>query len=426
MKENSNNTRTGAERILDALESAPDEMILSSAPEQDGRSRFPLWARWTAAAAACAVIAGGAMAFMLTNRTQTGTLVAGENLPKITPEYETDGMGFEAFELYEASDYITSNPWREEQNITVLPVYRNTMPIDDMSSVPDMAGEQLLELMIQQEKAVAKALGLELKDNMIFTDEISDQAKQKFLDGVPEDQRSEVFQPYRVKARARKAAIYTYADLRTTVWYYHSEPTECPLKSNDLDKAQQAAEYIKAEYSELFAAVGITEPVAKIEGGNFNYNGERSSFSISFYDAGSTPEESLLNYSLYNVIFYSSEDGGLDGIHITCQDLSAELVGNYPLITVDEAAEQLKAGNYGSSVPIGEDEVLDEYDRVELMYRTHFREKYYMPYYKFYVNVSDDSDSTDDTDLDCYGIFYVPAVLPEYIEGMPTYNGEFN
>lgn len=433
MKDNTNNSRTGAERILDTLENAPDEMILSSEPKQAKRSRFPVWARWTAAAAACAVIAGGAAAaFMLTNRTQTGTLVADEDLPKITPEYSVDAMGFEGYQLYDISDLASSNPWREEQNITVLPVYLNTMQRDRMSGVPSMTADELLELMTQREKLVANALGIELSDDQITNDAMSEEAKQKIqkmLDGVSEDQLSEVpesmFQPHNVEAKTDEASIYTYTDLSTTVWFNSTVPTDCTMDITDLDKAQQAVEYLKSEYSELLTAVGVTEPAAKIEGGDYFFTGERSPYRISFYNAGSTPEESLLNYSLYDVNFYGDENG-LNGIHVTCRDMAKELVGNYPLLTVEEAAEQLKAGNYGSSVPVGEGYAPDSYDRVELIYRTRSTEKYYMPYYRFYVNVTDDIGAMDDVDTDTFGAFYVPAVKPEYIEDVPTYNGEFN
>ena len=52
------------------------------------------------------------------------------------------------------------------------------------------------------------------------------------------------------------------------------------------------------------------------------------------------------------------------------------------------------------------------------------REKYYQPYYKYYVELDPEALNMAD-DLKNYGIFYVPAIESEYLEEYKP-NIEFN
>ena len=49
----------------------------------------------------------------------------------------------------------------------------------------------------------------------------------------------------------------------------------------------------------------------------------------------------------------------------------------------------------------------------ELVYRHDQFDRYFMPYYRFLVDIGEDEG------MRCYGAFYVPAVSSEYIETMP-------
>lgn len=94
----------------------------------------------------------------------------------------------------------------------------------------------------------------------------------------------------------------------------------------------------------------------------------------------------------------------------------------HPIITVDEATEKLINGAYYSSIP--DDEYFkkgelsaDDIAMVQLKYRS-AGEKYYVPYYEFYVKLDPEISEEgfeipDGTKL--YGLFYVPAVAEEYL-----------
>ena len=65
----------------------------------------------------------------------------------------------------------------------------------------------------------------------------------------------------------------------------------------------------------------------------------------------------------------------------------------------------------------------DTVAKVELVYRNGCNEKYFMPYYKFYVEVKSEVDKNG---LKDFGVYYVPAVESQYITNMPVWDGSFN
>lgn len=60
--------------------------------------------------------------------------------------------------------------------------------------------------------------------------------------------------------------------------------------------------------------------------------------------------------------------------------------------------------------------------KVELIYRTGASEQYYMPYYRFYVEIPE----LEEDGLKTYGAYYVPAIESQYITNMPLWDGAFN
>lgn len=139
------------------------------------------------------------------------------------------------------------------------------------------------------------------------------------------------------------------------------------------------------------------------------------------YDSQGDDTEAILNYAFRSAEFYPDDDGTLSGIHIDDSLACAEKLGDYPLISVDEARELLLGGNYITSVPYsiaGEAYVAD----VELDYRSGMDETY-LPYYCFYVELPEMEEADG---LKTYGIYYVPAIEGKYIENMPLYDGWFN
>lgn len=123
----------------------------------------------------------------------------------------------------------------------------------------------------------------------------------------------------------------------------------------------------------------------------------------------------------------SGEDNTMWFIRYNEPKLTVKM-GDYPVITAKEAEKLLEKGHYASSAPYefpGEKYV----EKVELVYRSGEYDKYIMPYYKFYVELPEESKNcaTEVKEgMKCFGAYYVPAVDGRYITDMPTYNGEFN
>ncbi len=105
-------------------------------------------------------------------------------------------------------------------------------------------------------------------------------------------------------------------------------------------------------------------------------------------------------------------------IRIYQQDLS-EKIGDYPIITTDEASELLESGYYITTVP----EVMGEVVSMELIYRTGMSDDYYMPYYRFLIELP---EAERENGLKSYGAYYVPAVEQQYISDLTVWDGRFN
>ena len=170
--------------------------------------------------------------------------------------------------------------------------------------------------------------------------------------------------------------------------------------------------------------LGFGAPKA-ISWGDYNIYGEFSR-RYQAYDASEDDIENILNYNFRRVSFFSDESGNLSGIRLNDGLLSAEKLGNYPVISAEEATERLEAGNYQTSVPAafsGKEYI----GKVELVYRSGRLEEVLLPYYRFYVLLPDTMNSSAaEQGLHTYGAYYVPAIAEEYIANMPTYDGSFN
>lgn len=474
------NDKAKSEKLLDALNDTKDDMIIAADPEKKTeKRRIPLWGKVGAAAAAVIAVGGISAAVMLTHNPggmvqsgqgsdssqQTsdssnpgvgsqpvdstpdnstgesqsqasvpevtspqpqGTLKPDEDLQKITAELTIGGMGFEGIQVPEISDYVSGNPWNAGQNIIAMPVYYNRVAYDMGGIITDAdydtVTHEVRTLLIE----TAARLGVTLTESDITDNGSPKEEWESIAKAYEEATRKPIpkgyFIPHTFTAVTDEYRIETNSDFCTDIWL--SEPVEVPVDLNptDYDKAVEAAEYILEEYSGL---LNMTEPKITIDGGSYHFDGERGPFDISFYDAAGSPEEDIENYFMNYVTFYGNDDGDLYLIRIYRYDLAGEHIGNYPLITLEEAEEMLKNGDYATSAPIEEGWKPDSYDRVELVYRTGRSDPYFLPYYKFWADITEELEREDYINP-TFGAFYIPAVEPQYIEDVPTYDGSFN
>lgn len=135
----------------------------------------------------------------------------------------------------------------------------------------------------------------------------------------------------------------------------------------------------------------------------------------------------MIIYAFDFARFTSDDEGNLKLIRLCHDSMVAEKVGDYPIITVDEAAKLLCDGHYITSVPMeytgNEFPKLQDVAKVELVYRCGRSEGTWFPYYRFYIPLT---GLIMKEGLTNYGAFYVPAVEEQYIANMPIYSGQFN
>ena len=160
-----------------------------------------------------------------------------------------------------------------------------------------------------------------------------------------------------------------------------------------------------------------------VDGGDYNIY-EEQTYHIRFFDGVDDLEERIVNYNFNQVSFIlSSEEEGIWLIRIHKPNLSKK-VGDYPIISVEKARELLLDGYFITSVPFGLPEA-DYIAKAELIYRYGEGEKYYMPYYRFYVEIPEEKGRAFDG-AKTYGAYYVPAVESKYLSGLPVWDGNFH
>lgn len=319
------------------------------------------------------------------------------------PELAADGMGFEGYLYYNASQLNQGNPWNETMKISTMPVYTNKAY--DPSGAGEPKGLSEDEMISLLDYAVA-ALNAEKLSIEIITSE------EKNIHSVPIE----------IQAETNLGEISVASD-GTIVYFLPNGGLSLPEEysftyHNTTDnEAYETIAYLSHVYSDL---LGMKEPMA-VTWGDYNIDGSYSR-KYELYDSYGNDTEDILHYSLCSASFSPNDEGELYLIRIKNALLTAEKTGDYPIISLQEAEQRLLAGNYQTSVPLampGKEYIA----KAELTYRTGYGEEMLLPYYRFYVLLP---DMSYDNGLYTYGVYYVPAITEEYIENMPVYDGRFN
>lgn len=328
--------------------------------------------------------------------TPAPTLIDG--LPALTLQFFSDGMGYEGYMAHSYEELTNANPWSQELGITHLPVFRNNIAYDEHYMVTDPNWDGLEA----QLRLVAEHMGL--------TDLTLDRIEDKSFPML--------------EATSGDITLRTSFDMITTI-YDEDTPALLPDSAvNYADPYHQAAhiaKYLSEEYTDFLA---METPTINISGGDYNIY-DTQSFRISFFDGCEDPVQRILNYNFHQVYFYY-RDKELYLFRVYHTDLS-NVVGNYPIISDAEAKALLIDNVYATTVPYafpGEEYICG----VELVYRSHNCDEYFLPYYRFYVELPEAQTSEEylTYGLNTYGAYYVPAVEGKYIENMDALHLNFN
>lgn len=389
-----------------------DSKYVENAINYQPKQKKQIWVIWGAIAACLAI-----MVYAGTRRFPQETHEDMAELPMLSiTENTSEGMGFEGYWAYEVSELVNANPWSESLEISTLPVFHNPLTYDEYFIASGADFNKMQEFLLE----IADRFGIDT-NTLTITDDVPDEETKQMISrmggGVIPDG---YFDPTKLIIEADGLKIEVNQAMTATIFFEPAVSLADEYNFTDYAPYEDivaVAEHLKTEYKNL---IGIDNPQMNICGGDYNIYAQQS-YSIKFFDASGNDTQKIINYNFNQVTFYCNSEGELCLARICQPDLS-EIVGNYPIITPKQASELLLNGNFLTSVPY--EMPGSEYVRkIELVYRTGELEEYYMPYYRFYVELLEDELENG---LKTYGVYYVPAVDGRYISNMPTWDGSFN
>ncbi len=409
-----------SEILLDAIGKIDDELIANAGEVRD-RNRMKLWLSCGAVAACLALVifAGSAAGWF-------SPIESSPALPMLTISEESGGMGFEGYMAYDISELVNANPWNERAKLSTLPVYENKIKYDIFQNA---SGHDLESMKAYLDELVDK-LGMD-KQTLVYDDNAPSENQIKATMGdleamgmlpVPDS----YFDPTELSASDGSIKVTVSAHMDVTIVFEggialppeYNFTHHAPL--NDITKT---AQYLKEKYllGEFKDIIGMKSPETNISIGDYNIYGEQN-YDISFFEKDRNIVDSIINYNFKQVSFSCNDEGRLWIIGIDSNSCT-EKIGDYPIISAGKARELLLQGKYVTSV-VQWDMPGEEYiARVELVYRASNRNEFYIPYYRFYIELP---EAEREGGMKTYGAYYVPAVEEKYISNMPLWDGSFN
>lgn len=370
-------------QLSQSLNHLPDDLLEET---QAARSRRRLRWKPLAAAAACLLLAAGAWA--LAGRPAEPA----PDLPVLTIDRDYGGMGDYRLSAEEFAAY-DGGPWREGMELTSLPVFRNTTRMDALNRFRTGGGDyaQLRRTMEQ----LAAAAGADVAQSAVEV-RVPDAAVRQAMEAAWADGTWQCAVTFAEQGDGPTELALTWEDVTVTVgesgelWVKLSRPELASLTPD------AAAAWLLEQYGAVFGEQTRYFMAAQDSGG----------YSLYFY----RPEEDLTQGILQRSILktWVRLSGGSCELRLYRPELSdANTVGDYPLVTVDQARQRLAAGQHLSAwEPFpGEDRV----KRVDLQYLARQTDRYFMPYYVFWAECDDGEQGV------CYRPYYVPAVADAYL-----------
>lgn len=320
------------------------------------------------------------------------------------------GGSFEGLMAYDISELDTPNPWSADMHMEEMPVYRNLSYWEEYPQISSMAG---LSEERMQEIAQYTAEGLHtsvVSTNFKYIGDI--------VGGALSDEAAS--SAYLLEAECENGyslSVYGNGDVQINCIRNPLQlitGKEFTISGTDKTQALRALDKLADAFSDLH---GYKNPTGYSYADRTFEGDENRSYYL--YDKAEDDLQDILNFNFSYTSFSPT-----DIIRITNSLHTAEYLGDYPIITADEAQALLLGGSYHTTVPqeylhggkIAEENIA----KAELVYRNQKREKFHQPYYRFYVELDDENFQGDAEGLKTFGVFYVPAVRAEYLTDFHT------
>ncbi len=337
-------------------------------------------------------------------------------LPALTMNTELDyGGGFEGTMYLSDEEFLDCNPgYLPEIDGGTLPVYKNPHP--NKAGVPGG---------LTFDEMTAKFTGLcgyfnvdDSKPTLIYDENNTLSLGEDYVTYIQSE-------GYFTHSQSGETVVSLSATGSWSVFF-----GEAVTPAQDCTTPEEAALYFADMYGDVLS---LGDEIKVEVRSDRNIHGEINS-SYYIYRKSAVPDkDELLSRELDFAELYLDENLSLTGIRRTVMPEKAEKVGDYPIISADEALDMLKSGAFLTTVPdtLGESMMYDRDNitspmSVELCYRSEAPQEYFMPYYRFKIKLNRSITTDDGESLTSYGAFYVPAVRQEYIENFGEMRLYFN
>ena len=304
----------------------------------------------------------------------------------------TGSYGMEALIAYDVDEIIGSNPWTKDCSLTSLPVYRN-LSFNGEYGIPENGYDEEELLVIAGE--IAGKLGTELLSHEFNRMTVGTK------DGYTEYLTS-------VDAETEFCSVNVSVSGMASVRIEENSPGKPTDEASALEVYEVFADLLEFE-----------KPTADIVT-HYDIYAEPG-HEVSVWDAAGDEREQILGYAFDTAMIFGTDSWY--GINLGGMYGRKELIGEYPIISWEEAADMLLSGRYISTIPDATFGQPDSYEHVELVYRT--SDETIMPYYKFRVHLEEWDDMYFDGEKH-FGAYYVPAVSSACLDESSFWNGSFN
>ena len=409
-----------AEDISNALNEINEEYIESANERRKTKVKKSGLIKWVSAAAAIAVVVLIGTKVFVPNTPEGNDEPVGEvggteaeygaYLPILEYiESNTTAYGFEGYMAYDISELSSGNPWNEEMVFEALPVYRNNSFNEIGIAYPGI-GEEAMNKKLEN---IAEKTDLEMR-GIIEATYVGDFSSGS---GIPDDFITDIkadFGSYTIEIQSNGSIVAMYNGFEG-----EALPEEYSFTYNNTTEGEafETIAYLYENYGDIIGLPEATFVTSK----EYTFSGEEIR-DYRIYDFSGDEISDMLNFAFNEVQLAPNDEGKLMLIRINDKLSCAEKIGDYPIISPEEAKDMLLEGGYITTVPYempGKKYIA----KCELIYRSGISENIWMPYYRFLVELP---EMAQENGLKNFGAYYVPAVKLEYIEGLPLWNGSFN
>lgn len=292
--------------------------------------------------------------------------------------FEPMGMGYEGTDDLSIKNSDNINPWTKNENLETLPVYKNLRYNNGKLSQTYYSEDDLKK----RTENFAKFMGLDI----ISGEVVEGEEENEIYNYILQTEQGHV--------STNGASIsfnikngYEHLSLKQTLFCYGSE-------------------------SENVSGISRT----------YSVDGELLSEEKRSYLKHNTLVDNIIAFNLQS----QYEVKGDNYTNIRSNDfISSSLkLGDYPIITWQEAQEKLLKGEYVSSADesqiIGGKLTKDAIADVDLIYYTNSNPELFLPYYRFSVKYY-----SADLDNKRYAYFYICAVSDKYLANYEKFDGSY-